>query len=139
MLKIQPCEIFKFCINLYYARENAPHLGRKWCISPCVILYKLIQNLQISQGYIFRILQHFATKLCNFTHFNMLFLAAVMDNGFCSSCRDQNLFYSWNHLYWFPFPKPSHEGPSLKTVPKQIEANLKTSTVRKTRHTYLLL
>jgi hypothetical protein len=38
-----------------------------------------IQNLQISQGYIFRILQHFATKLCNFTNFNMLFLAVVME------------------------------------------------------------
>jgi hypothetical protein len=25
------------------------------------------------QGYIFRILQHFATKLCNFTNFSMLF------------------------------------------------------------------
>ena len=37
------------------------------------------KNLQISQGYIFRILQHFATKLCNFTNFNMLFLAVVMD------------------------------------------------------------
>jgi hypothetical protein len=36
-------------------------------------------NLQISQGYIFRILQHFAAKLCNFTNFNMLFLAVVMD------------------------------------------------------------
>jgi hypothetical protein len=35
--------------------------------------------LQISQGYIFLILQHFATKLCNFTNFNMLFLAVVMD------------------------------------------------------------
>jgi hypothetical protein len=29
--------------------------------------------------YIFRILQHFAAKLCNFTNFNMLFLAVVMD------------------------------------------------------------
>jgi hypothetical protein len=47
-------------INLYYARENA-------------------QNVLISQGYIFLILQHFATKLCNFTNFNMLFLAVVMD------------------------------------------------------------
>jgi hypothetical protein len=35
--------------------------------------YKSIQNLQTLQGYIFRILQHFATKLCNFTHFSMLF------------------------------------------------------------------
>jgi hypothetical protein len=38
-----------------------------------------IQNLQISQGYIFSILQHSAAKLCNFTNFNMLFLAVVMD------------------------------------------------------------
>jgi hypothetical protein len=30
------------------------------------------------QGYIFRILQHFATKLCNFTNFSMLFLAVVI-------------------------------------------------------------
>jgi hypothetical protein len=35
--------------------------------------YKSIQNLQTLQGYIFRNLQHFATKLCNFTHFSMLF------------------------------------------------------------------
>jgi hypothetical protein len=41
--------------------------------------YKLIQNLRTLQGYIFHILQHFATKLCNFTNFNMLFLAVVMD------------------------------------------------------------
>ena len=31
------------------------------------------------QGNIFRILQHFATKLCNFSNFKMLFLAVVMD------------------------------------------------------------
>jgi hypothetical protein len=64
-------------INLYYARENAPHLGRKWCILPCVI--QINTNLQISQGYIFCILQHFAAKLCNFTNSNMLFLAVVID------------------------------------------------------------
>jgi hypothetical protein len=39
--------------------------------------HKSIQNLQTLQGYIFRILQNFATKLCNSTHFSMLFLAAV--------------------------------------------------------------
>ncbi len=39
--------------------------AQKWCKS--------------LQGYIFRVLQHFATKLCNFTHFKMLFLAMVMD------------------------------------------------------------
>jgi hypothetical protein len=35
--------------------------------------------LIFSQGYIFRILQHFAAKLCNFTNFNTLFLVVVMD------------------------------------------------------------
>jgi hypothetical protein len=40
--------------------------------------YKNLQNLQTLQGYIFRILQHFATKLCNFTHFSMFFLAVVI-------------------------------------------------------------
>jgi hypothetical protein len=48
---------------MYYAQENA----------------KIIQNLQISQGYILLILQDFATKLCNFTHFNTLFLAVLMN------------------------------------------------------------
>jgi hypothetical protein len=37
--------------------------------------HKSMPNLQ---GYIFRILQHFATKRCNFTHFSMLFLAVVI-------------------------------------------------------------
>jgi hypothetical protein len=51
-----------------------------------------------SQGYIFLILQQFATKLCNCTHFKMLFPAMVM--GFRSSCLDQNFVYSWNHPLW---------------------------------------
>jgi hypothetical protein len=29
--------------------------------------------MQTSQGYIFRILQHFVTKFCNFTNFNNFF------------------------------------------------------------------
>jgi hypothetical protein len=53
----------------------------------------VIQNLQISQGYIFRILQHLVAKLCNFTTFNILFLAVVRD-GFCPSCLDQKLVSS---------------------------------------------
>jgi uncharacterized protein YbcV (DUF1398 family) len=61
-------------------------------IFPC----KYIQNLRTSQGYIFLILQQFATKLCNFTHFKMLFPAMVY-NGFLSSCLDQNFVYTWNH------------------------------------------
>ena len=61
--------------------------------------YKLIQNLQISQGYIFRISKHFDAKLWNFTNFNMLFLAVVMDFVVLA-----NLVSSWNHplqtLFW---------------------------------------
>ena len=34
---------------------------------------QMLQNLRTLQGYIFRILQHFAIELCNFTHFSMLF------------------------------------------------------------------
>jgi hypothetical protein len=47
-----------------------------WGINFCF----LIQNdwkLQISQGYIIRILQHFATKLWNITNFVMLFQAVM--------------------------------------------------------------
>ena len=40
---------------------------------------KNIQNWQILPGYIFRIIQHFATKFCNFTIFDMIFSAEVMD------------------------------------------------------------
>jgi hypothetical protein len=33
----------------------------------------IYENMQASQGYIFRVLQHFATKFCNFTNFNKFF------------------------------------------------------------------
>jgi hypothetical protein len=36
-------------------------------------IYKHIQNMQTSQGYIFRILQYFVTKFCNLTNFNKFF------------------------------------------------------------------
>ena len=40
--------------------------------------YKCTQNLPNSPGYIFRhILEHFTTKLCNFTKFRMLFQDVV--------------------------------------------------------------
>jgi hypothetical protein len=39
---------------------------------------RVIQNLRTLQGYIFRILQHFATNFCNFTHFRMLSLAEMI-------------------------------------------------------------
>ena len=36
-------------------------------------------NLKTSQGYIFHILQHFTTKLCDFTNFRMLFNPVVLN------------------------------------------------------------
>ena len=58
--KIQLCEVANFvciCItggNCYHFRLKSGNIFRTQ--------YKNIQNLQISQSYIFRILQHFATK-----------------------------------------------------------------------------
>ena len=52
-------------------------------------LFKSVQNLQTSQAYIFRILQHFATKLGNFTNFNMLFLAVVKGFDFFAKMKIQ--------------------------------------------------
>ena len=40
-------------------------------------------------AYIFRILQYFATKLGNFTNFNMLFLAVVKDFDFFAKMKIQ--------------------------------------------------
>jgi hypothetical protein len=37
----------------------------------------MTEKRQISQGYIIRILQHFATKLWNITNFAMLFQAVM--------------------------------------------------------------
>jgi hypothetical protein len=65
--------------------------------------------IQNSQGYIFLILQHFSTKLCNqFTNFNIYALSSCGD-GFCSSCLDQNLVYSWNFPLKFPYYGFSNE------------------------------
>ena len=38
-----------------------------------------MQHLETLQGYIFHILQHFATKRYNSTNFKILFLAIVKD------------------------------------------------------------
>jgi hypothetical protein len=62
-----------FCI----ACGNCYHFRPK-CDSNFRTLYKSIQNLRTLQGYIFRILQDFAAKLCSFTNFSMLFLAVVI-------------------------------------------------------------
>ena len=49
-----------------------------------------VVKFQISQGYIIRILQHFATKLWYITNFVMLFQAVM------KFCLDQNLVYNAN-------------------------------------------
>ena len=63
-----------FCMHA----EIATTFGPKMHASNFRTQYKSIQNLQNLYGYISRILQHFTTKLCNFTHFSMLFLAVVI-------------------------------------------------------------
>jgi hypothetical protein len=52
----------------------------------------MTEKRQTSHGYIIRILQHFATKLWNITHFLMLFQAVMK---FLSTV-DQNLVYNAN-------------------------------------------
>jgi hypothetical protein len=47
----------------------------------------MTEKRQTSQGYIIRILQHFATKLWNITNFVMLFQAVM------NFCPDQNFSY----------------------------------------------
>ena len=48
--------------------------------------------MQTSQGYIFSILQHFATKFWNFTNYVMLFYAVVIFLPI-ATCIDQNFVY----------------------------------------------
>jgi hypothetical protein len=43
----------------------------------------MTEKRQTSQGYIIRILQHFATKLRNITNFVMLFQAVMLFQNFC--------------------------------------------------------
>jgi hypothetical protein len=52
--------------------------------------YKMTEKRQTSQGYIIRILQHFATKLWNITNFVMLFQALCLDQNF--SYKGKGLF-----------------------------------------------
>jgi hypothetical protein len=50
----------------------------------------MTEKRKTSQGYIIRILQHFATKLWNITNFVTLFQAVM------KFCPDQNLVYNAN-------------------------------------------
>jgi hypothetical protein len=92
MRKIWPCKVHKFCT----ACGNCYHFRPK-CGSNFRTQYKSVRKLRTLQGYIFRILQHFATKLCNFTHSSMLF------QGIYFFCQDKKLDNNGNclllHLY----------------------------------------
>ena len=89
--KIYADEVCKFCIFLHNARKS---LNTKWPkftgsgkALPCAT--QKYTNLQTSQGYIFRILRLFATKLGNFTNFNMFLPAVVKDLAFCPKMKIQ--------------------------------------------------
>jgi valyl-tRNA synthetase len=57
----------------------------------------MTENRQISQDYIIRILQHFATKLWNITNFVMLFQAVM--NSASTTARSKILLQSPKFLF----------------------------------------
>ena len=62
----------------------------------------MTEKRQTSQGYIIRILQHFATKLWNITNFVMLFQAVMK---FLSRLVEIKILVNWGmvHLDWTRF------------------------------------
>ena len=81
LIKLQSL-VAKRCIfyHLYildYARKIDTNIEKT--VSIFRTQYKSVQNSQTLQGYIFLILQHFATKLCNFSNYRMLFNAVVVN------------------------------------------------------------
>jgi hypothetical protein len=79
-------------------RKFLPHSYHIWAEngSNFRTQYKSIQNLKTSQGYIFRISQHFATKLCKFTNFSIL---SSCGDLFASPCLVLKLVYNENCLF----------------------------------------
>ena len=73
--EILSCEVCKICIYLYYARKRLSFLPRK--------LFARNTKSEIFARLCFPFLQHFATRLCNFTNFKMLFSAGVNDLPRC--------------------------------------------------------
>jgi hypothetical protein len=65
-----------------------------------------IQNMQTSQGYIFRILQHFVTKFYSFTNFNKLFTEIYFfwpRSKISLTCKDCNCLFE-NSYIWLVSP-----------------------------------
>ena len=59
--------------------QNSHQFRLKSNAFPSVIQLSIQILSKLSQGYIFRILTHFTTKLCHFTNFVMIFLAMLID------------------------------------------------------------
>jgi hypothetical protein len=74
MRKIYSLAKFANFVYTFVLRAEIPTYGYSNFRTP----YRSIQNFQTLQGYIFRILQHFTTKLCNFTHFSMALISMQM-------------------------------------------------------------
>ena len=72
MQKIQACKISKFCILLYNAQKTDNY--RENGINFSYVIRKYTKFAKLYRV----IFSHFATKLCNFTKFRMLFNAVVM-------------------------------------------------------------
>ena len=68
----------KFIIAIINLRGVSTKLN-KYIVFTMQTYKKLIQNLQILQDYILRILQHFVTKFCNFANFKVLLLTVLLD------------------------------------------------------------
>ena len=70
------CEIRKYSLAKF-AKFVSISAQMRYAFPSVMQLY--IQILcKLSQGYIFRILKHFATKRCHFTNFEMIFLAVLI-------------------------------------------------------------
>ena len=80
----------------------------------------MTEKQQTSQGYIIRILQHFATKLRNITNFVMTDALSSCDEIFAQTCLDQNFTQKGNlgllirdldygEIVWFKGVNPSQK------------------------------
>jgi hypothetical protein len=88
-----------FCIacgNCYYFRPKLNVVGIS-AHNTKFANFASIQNLRTLQGYIFHILQHFTTKLCNFNNFSMYSMLFCGDL-FASPCLVLKLVYNGNCL-----------------------------------------
>ena len=85
MWKIKPSEVCNFLYTFISCAEKCNHVS-KCDYTPRIIATKVHKNLQTSLGFIFHILQCFATKLHHFTKFRILFSAALTNIPYSKVC-----------------------------------------------------